>query len=418
MRADVPLGHPDFGRAIPCRCRRSEDRGQFLRRLRRYSNLGALSDVTLASTDPDGRLDDAESQRLFREALRVAEEFGQEPQGWLVLTGPSGCGKTHLAAAIANACLESRHPAFFIGVPDLLDHLRAAYGPDSPVSYDTLFEQVRNAPVLVLDDLGYQSSTSWAREKLYQVLNHRFNSRLPTVIALAVPMGRLEERLQTRLAQGDFTRVLVLGRKAAPLLEEVGGLDDRMLRAMTFEQFDVQGNQASARERASLEAALQGSRNYARDPDGWLLLAGPIGCGKTHLAVSIINYRLGRGLPVFFASVPDLLDHLRSTFAPDSPVSYDEVFEHVRETPFLVLDDLGYQSSTSWAEEKLYQIVVHRHNLRLPTVITAREDIELNPAISSRLNDPRSVQVLEIEAPDYRAQERDPQTRPRRRRAR
>ena len=147
-------------------------------------------------------------------------------------------------------------------------------------------------------------------------------------------------------------------------------------------------------------------------------ITGPIGCGKTHLAVSIINYRLSRGLPVFFASVPDLLDHLRSTFTPDSPVSYDEVFEHVRKTPFLVLDDLGYQSSTPWAEEKLYQIVVHRHNLRLPTVITAREDIELNPAISSRLNDPRSVQVLEIEAPDYRAQERNPQPRPRRRRAR
>lgn len=404
MRPNVPLGHPAFGKAVPCRCQRAQDGAQLLQRLQRYSNLGSLSHITLRETDPKGRIKDTESQRLFQEAYQVATQFGQSPEGWLVLAGPSGCGKTHLAAAIANACIENGHPAFFITVPDLLDHLRAAYAPESPVSYDDLFEQVRNAPILVLDELGSHTGTPWAQEKLHQVLNHRFNSRLPTVIALSVPPGQLEERLRTRLVEGDCSRVLILGRKPAPLLEKVGGLDDRMLKSMTFDQFDIHGNRAGVKQQHSLQAALEGSRAYARYADGWLLLTGPIGCGKTHLAVSIANYRLERGLPVFFAVVPDLLDHLRSTFAPNSPVSYDQVFEHIKDTPFLILDDLGYQSSTAWAEEKLYQIVLHRHNLRLPTVITLREDIELNPAISSRLNDPRTVQVLEIDAPDYRAQ--------------
>ena len=415
MQPDVPLGHPDFGRAVSCRCQRSEDGAHLLQRLQRYSNLGSLSDITLRATDPNGRIDDPESRRLFQEACRVAGEFGEDPRKWLVLTGPSGCGKTHLAAAIANTCIENGHPAFFIGVPDLLDHLRAAYAPDSPISYDELFDQVRNAPVLILDDLGSHTSTPWAQEKMYQVLNHRFNSRLPTVIALAVSLERLDERLQTRLVEDDLSRVLVLGEKSGPLLEKVGGIDDRMLKAMTFERFDVQGNQADARQRGSLEAALRGSQNYALYPEGWLLLTGQIGCGKTHLAVSIANHRLEQGLSVLFAVVPDLLDHLRSTFAPDSPVSYDDLFEHVKESPFLILDDLGYQSSTSWAEEKLYQIVVHRHNLMLPTVITVREDIELNPAITSRLNDPRAVQVLEMNAPDYRSQARHIEPRPQRR---
>ena len=408
MRADVPLGHPDFGKAFPCRCQRDEDKA---RRLQRYSNLGALSKITLESTDSRGRFPDRESQRLFQEAYEAAREFGGQPRGWLVLMGPSGCGKTHLAAAIANACLDSGHPAFFMAVPDLLDHLRATFAPDSPVSYDELFEQVRNAPVLVLDDLGYHSGTPWAQEKLYQVLNHRFNSRLPTVIVLSVPLERLDERLQMRLADSDLSRMLSLARKPTLLLECIGGLDSHMLDSMTFDSFEVQGNQADEQQRASLEAAFQYSHNYARDPDGWLLLMGPNGCGKTHLAVAITSYRLKRGLPVFFAVVPDLLDHLRATFSPNSLVSYDQVFEPVKTAPFLVLDDLGAQSSTPWAQEKLYQIVVHRHNVRLPTVITAMEDVRFSRAISSRLNDSILVQVREIQAPDYRDQGRRPRGR-------
>ena len=58
--------------------------------------------------------------------------------------------------------------ALFTFVPDLLDHLRATYSPNSPVQYDQLFEQVKSTPLLILDDLGAETSTPWAKEKLYQ----------------------------------------------------------------------------------------------------------------------------------------------------------------------------------------------------------------------------------------------------------
>jgi len=334
-----------------------------------------------------------------------------------VLSGPSGSGKTHLAAAIANGCIQVGHPAFFVAVPDLLDHLRAAYSPNSEVPYDQLSEQVRNAPVLILDDLGAQSGTPWAQEKLFQLLNHRFNAQMPTVVVLAVPMEKLEERLRTRLEAPGVARQLPLGRKSAPLLEQLGGLEDSMLRDMTFERFDVRGNRADSEGRASLEAALVAARSYARDSHGWLLLIGSTGVGKTHLAVAIANQRLKQGLPVFFTFVPALLDHLRATFAPDSPASYDERFERVKSAPFLVLDDLGSESSTPWAEEKLYQTIVHRHNARLPTVITTRRLLEeMAGPISSRLKDPHVVSVLPMSAPDFRDQSRQAASaRPRRR---
>ena len=152
--------------------------------LRRYSNLGALSRISFATTKLDGPLPDPASRRMFSEGVAAAARFAEDPQGWLVLTGPSGSGKTHLAVAIANRCIERDQTAFFIVAADLLDHLRASYSPDNPVSYDELFEQVRNVPVLVLDDLSMTNARPWAQEKLFQVFNHRFNAALPTVVTV------------------------------------------------------------------------------------------------------------------------------------------------------------------------------------------------------------------------------------------
>jgi DNA replication protein DnaC len=102
---------------------------------------------------------------------------------------------------------------FFTVVPDLLDHLRATFGPGSDVTYDELFEAVRNVPLLVLDDLGMQSETSWAREKMFQVLNHRLNAELPTVITTNLSIDDLDERLRTRLKDRDVAEVFTIGAR-------------------------------------------------------------------------------------------------------------------------------------------------------------------------------------------------------------
>ncbi|MCH8897371.1 MAG: ATP-binding protein, partial [Chloroflexi bacterium] len=171
------MDHPDFGQAFPCRCQQDDGPAVRIEALRRYSNFGPLSRITLASTKAEGPLPDAASGARFHEALLAAVEFAEEPRGWMVFTGPSGCGKTHLAAAVANRCIERGQTTFFIVAADLLDHLRAAYAPDNPVSYDELFEQVRNVPLLVVDDLRTQNATAWAQEKLFQIFNHRFNAQ-------------------------------------------------------------------------------------------------------------------------------------------------------------------------------------------------------------------------------------------------
>ena len=406
----MPVGHPDFGEAFPCRRCQQQEPADRVEALHRYSNLGALRRITLENTRPEGPLTDAAGQRMFREALTAAAAFTEKPAGWLVFTGPSGSGKTHLAVAAANRCIAAGFTTYFIVAADLLDHLRATYAPDNPVSYDELFDQVRNVPVLVLDDLTAQATTPWAREKLFQIISHRFNAELPTIITVRGPLERLEEGLRTRLeASNGFSRLFRLGEHNTRLARRVGDIPAGMLQRMTLENFDVRGGaNANRAGRESLLMAWQAAKAFAANPEveSWLLLTGPRGCGKTHLAIAIAGESRRQGRAVFRAFVPDLLDHLRATFNPDSPITYDELFEQVKTASLLILDDLGTESSTSWAEEKLYQIVAYRYDARLPTVITSvysvAELAEDLPSIGSRLMDGTMVNWHPITAPNYR----------------
>jgi DNA replication protein DnaC len=416
----LPSGKPDYTRTVPCRCTRNTLDSNRQERLQRYSNLGALSRLTFDNLSPQGKSGRPASQQMFAAAYEAARAFAAEPKGWLVLTGPSGSGKTHLAAAIASESLSQNRPALYLTTPDLLHHLRATYSPDSELTHDEFFEQVRNAPLLVLDDLGVQSGTAWAREKLDQLLTHRFNSALPTVVVTITPIEQLEDRLRSRLSDPDLCRIYNLEEK--PATEDYAwGPEFELQKGMTFTSFDWRRVNLPAEQRENLEAAYRLALDFAKSPEGWIVFMGETGCGKTHLAAAIVNYRYQAGQPATFIVVPEFLDHLRSTFSPDSKVSYDQVFELVKNARLLVLDDFGEQSTTTWAREKLYQVINYRYNARLATVITTRYSTEeilenIDSSISSRLIDPKISVPFNIMAPDYRGDEtatRKP--RPRRR---
>jgi DNA replication protein DnaC len=174
VRRELPVDHPLFGKAQPCACVLNEEAGVRRSRLERISNLGSLTRFTFAT------LRTSVPDPLFETALAAARAYAEQPVGWLAFTGPSGSGKTHLAAAIANACIDQGRPALFMVVPDFLDHLRASYDADGDdIGYDEMFEHVRNASILFLDDIDAIAPKAWAKEKLFQVVNHRFNAGLP-----------------------------------------------------------------------------------------------------------------------------------------------------------------------------------------------------------------------------------------------
>lgn len=403
LTVDAAVGDPDFGRMIACSCRQDDREEEAYSRLLKYSNLGSLARFTFDTVAPESGERPAGSVDTYQRAYQAARDFSEAPDGWLVILGPHGSGKTILAAAVANRCIDRGHVVFFSHVPDLLDHLRATFSPASDIAYSELFEQVKSTPILVLDGLGSHSTTPWAEEKLGQIINHRYNAALPTVVTSAASLDELHPYLSTRLRSPGLSRVVEIEPERERPDALLGGIDPQMLERMTFDSFDTRGNNPSAGERASLEAAFQAASSFAESPEGWLILTGDTGVGKTHLAVAIAARQIERGQRVIFSFVPDLMDYLRDTFDPESPVRYDRVFEEIKTAPLLVLDDFGKERRSEWAVEKLYQIIVHRHNVRLPTVITSmREFSEERDPVISRILDPSLSTLVRVEAPDYR----------------
>lgn len=405
---DVPPIHPSFGRALACDCRAALLEVERHERLLKMSQLGALADCTFDSFLPTGHGLTPTKQRNLKGAFDVCLAYAQEPTGWLVLKGGYGCGKTHLAAAIANYCLDRGRPVLFINTPDLLDHLRAAYSPNADSTYDERFEQVRNASLLILDDLGTQSNTEWAQEKLYQIFNHRYNTRLPTVITTNQELESVEIRIQSRMVDPSLVQIVHI---AAPDFRRAGVAQDQsdlstlnLHMDKTLDNFSLRENELPRAESENLRRALETARAYAENPKDWLVFNSVgYGNGKTHLAAAIANHAARSGEAVLFVLVPDLLDHLRASFNPASGVRYDQRFDEIKKAPLLVLDDLGTESATAWAREKLYQLFNYRYNARLPTVITTATPIEeIDPRLATRMLDGSRCTFFVLEVPSYR----------------
>ena len=95
------------------------------------------------------------------------------------LYGVRGTGKTKLAAIIANERARAGSPVLFASVPDLMADIRASFASGGT---SERVQAVKEAPFLVLDDLGAEKMTEWVGEQLFCIVNHRYNEQLPTVV--------------------------------------------------------------------------------------------------------------------------------------------------------------------------------------------------------------------------------------------
>src|SRR5947209_2023107 len=113
-----------------------------------------------------------------------------------------------------------------------------------------------------------------------------------------------------------------------------------------------------------------------------LLLTGPTGTGKTHLAVAALRSLISRGHEAIFFDYQNLLERIRSGYSETLGTSNREAYRIALETEILLLDDLGAHRVTDWVEDTVTAIVTHRYNHRKPLIATTNL---VDPDVSSTL---------------------------------
>jgi DNA replication protein DnaC len=126
------------------------------------------------------------NEKCFRLCKRYATAFDKmmEKNMGLLMYGGVGTGKTFAAACIANYLLDQKIPVVMISFIKLLEMLEKNTDND-------IIQNLQSAKLLVLDDLGAERRTSYALEKVYNIIDARYRSKLPVILTTNLTMDEM-----------------------------------------------------------------------------------------------------------------------------------------------------------------------------------------------------------------------------------
>lgn len=142
------------------------------------------------------------TDKALQAVREYANAFGQEIETGLMIRGPKGTGKTHLASAAALTLLQRGFSVGFWNVPLVLDEIRASFnrrpGDEGGDRASEIMARARRAALLVLDDLATEKASDWVVERLYLVVEARYQDLKPVIVTTNASMRELEELLSPK----------------------------------------------------------------------------------------------------------------------------------------------------------------------------------------------------------------------------
>jgi DNA replication protein DnaC len=140
---------------------------------------------------------DKHNEKLYKMALNYCErwpEMKEKNLGFLFY-GPPGTGKTYIACCIANYLLERLVPVIVISSIGILNRIKQTYNNYGKEGEVEIINSLRNASLLVLDDLGAEDDRGWAREKIYEIIDSRYRDGKPMICTTNLTKEQLRDKL-------------------------------------------------------------------------------------------------------------------------------------------------------------------------------------------------------------------------------
>lgn len=116
----------------------------------------------------------------------------------LILSGPTGSGKTSMAYAIGRAIYSLGHKVKVWSAAELFDEMRTA--EQSKV----VLQSVKSSTLLILDDLGSERKTEWVEERLFLIVDFRWQWRLPMIVTTNLTPETFQEKVSERVTSRLF----------------------------------------------------------------------------------------------------------------------------------------------------------------------------------------------------------------------
>lgn len=123
------------------------------------------------------------------------ETYAKQGVGFM-LSGPYGCGKTHLAAALAIDLINRGTSVIFGTLINLLGKIKQTYNSDQNDEF-AILETYSTVDLLIIDDLGKERVSEWMLEKLFSIVNTRYENNLPIVVTTNYNVETLIEKLSS-----------------------------------------------------------------------------------------------------------------------------------------------------------------------------------------------------------------------------